>query len=157
MTLYEIENAIMELVDEETGEILDIEALEALEMERHKKIANVGCLIKNLEALVEAIDNEVDKLKTRQTAAKNTIERLKRFLLGATGGVKFEDPRCKIAFTTRDKVEIDPALTVEDVPAEYVRVKTTKEFDKKIIKDALKAGATIKGISLIKNTTVNVK
>lgn len=157
MTLYEIDNAIMQLFDEETGEIYDIEALEALEMERHNKIANIGCLIKNLEALDEAIDNEVEKLKARQTAARHTVERLKNYVLQATGGKKFEDARCKISFTTRDKVDIEPMLTVDDVPAEYVRVKTTKEFDRKTMKDALKAGAEIKGVKLIKNTTVSVK
>ena len=157
MTLYEIDQRIDELFDPETGEIFDIEALEALEMARHDKIANVGCLIKNIEAMNEAIEKEVAALTARKKAGENTVARLKNFALEATGGAKFEDARCRISFTTRDKVEIEPLLTVDDVPAEYVRVKTSKEFDKKIMKDALKAGAVIKGVKLIKNTSVIVK
>lgn len=37
MTLYEIDSAIMDCVDEETGEIIDLEKLEALNIERDKK------------------------------------------------------------------------------------------------------------------------
>jgi hypothetical protein len=34
MKLYEIDNAIMDCVDMETGEIIDVERLSALQMER---------------------------------------------------------------------------------------------------------------------------
>lgn len=37
MTLYEIDSAIMDCVDEETGEIIDLEKLEALNIERDKR------------------------------------------------------------------------------------------------------------------------
>lgn len=157
MTLYEIDQRIDELFDPETGEIFDIEALEALEMARHDKIANVGCLIKNIEAMNDAIKKEIDTLTARKKAGENTVERLKKYALEATGGAKFEDARCRISFTTRDKVEIEPNLTVDDVPAEYVRVKTTRDFDKMIMKEALAAGAEIKGVKLVKNTSVIVK
>ena len=36
MTIYEIERGIEECVDEETGEILDYEKLDMLQMERDK-------------------------------------------------------------------------------------------------------------------------
>ena len=36
MKLYEIDNEIMNCIDEETGEIIDPEKLESLEMEREK-------------------------------------------------------------------------------------------------------------------------
>ena len=36
MTLYEIDNAILSCTDQETGEIIDQEALDALQMERKK-------------------------------------------------------------------------------------------------------------------------
>ena len=42
------------VVDTESGEIIDLEAIAALEMERDKKIENLGCWYKNLLAEAEA-------------------------------------------------------------------------------------------------------
>ena len=47
MTLYEIDSSLMSLVDEETGEILDKEAFDAVVMERDTKIENVALWVKN--------------------------------------------------------------------------------------------------------------
>ena len=58
MTIFDIDEAILNLVDEETGEVVDIEALEALEMERDKKVSNIACWIKQLDAEAEAIKAE---------------------------------------------------------------------------------------------------
>ena len=53
MTLYEIDKQISEFpfdVDENSGEILNIEDFEALQMARDKKIENVALYIKELLA-----------------------------------------------------------------------------------------------------------
>lgn len=42
MTLYEIDSTIMDCVDEETGEIIDLEKLEALNIERDKKVEGIA-------------------------------------------------------------------------------------------------------------------
>ena len=39
MKLYEIDNAILDCIDLETGEVIDTERLDALNMERSKRIA----------------------------------------------------------------------------------------------------------------------
>ena len=54
MTLYEIDKDIQVLINED-GEIEDIERFDALAMERNKKIENVGCWVKNLDAEAAAI------------------------------------------------------------------------------------------------------
>ena len=66
MKLYEIENAILECIDTETGEVIDIERLNELQMERETKIENVACWIKDLKAEAEAI-------KAGQTVAGATL------------------------------------------------------------------------------------
>ena len=50
MTLYEIDSAIMDCVDEETGEIIDLEKLEALNIERDKKVEGIALAVKNYAA-----------------------------------------------------------------------------------------------------------
>lgn len=155
MKIYEIDNAITALIDEETGEITDIEALKALEMERDRKVANVACLIKNEKALADAIKAEKQALEKRQKALENNVERLKGFLLYVLGGTKFENDRCKVSYMTRDKVEIDEGTDVNALPLEFVKV--TKDFNKTAIKDAINAGQEIEGCRVIKNTSVIVK
>ena len=71
MNLYEIDNAILNCVDMETGEIIDMGKLNALQMERAQKIENIGCWIKNLLSDADALDKEKKNLAARQKAAEN--------------------------------------------------------------------------------------
>ena len=67
MNLYEIENEILKCVDEETGEIFDVEKFEALELARDVKIENICLWIKNLKAEAEALKLEIsDPMKHLQ-------------------------------------------------------------------------------------------
>ena len=50
MKLYEIDQAILALVDPETGEILDYEAFSELKMKREEKIEGMALWHKNLTA-----------------------------------------------------------------------------------------------------------
>ena len=70
MTIYEIDQAIMECVDLETGEIIDTEQLDKLQMEREKKLENVACWIKDLKAEAEALKNEKQALAERQKSGR---------------------------------------------------------------------------------------
>jgi V/A-type H+-transporting ATPase subunit E len=69
MNLFEIDDAILACVDLETGDIIDVEKLEALELERDTKISNIACWIKNLkaeaEAIISAANKEAEDLKTK--------------------------------------------------------------------------------------------
>ena len=42
MNIYEIDNAMFSLIDEETGEIKDFEAFEELQMQKEEKIENAA-------------------------------------------------------------------------------------------------------------------
>ena len=90
MTLYEIDEAILACTDQETGEIIDPEALTALQMERDRKLENVALWVKDLKAEAEAIGNEVKALTARKKAAENKAERLKEWLVTALGGEIFK-------------------------------------------------------------------
>ena len=88
-TLYEIEQAIMDCVDLETGEIIDIEKLDQLQMDKDVKIENTALFIKNLLSDADQIREEEKKLADRrraglekELAAKSTaIRRLQKDLL----------------------------------------------------------------------------
>ena len=56
MNLYEINSQILNCIDQETGEIMDIDRLEALNMAKAEKVDNIACWVKNLEADVLAFE-----------------------------------------------------------------------------------------------------
>lgn len=155
MTIFDIDEAILNLVDEETGEVVDIEALEALEMERDKKVSNIACWIKQLDAEAEAIKAEKKKLADRQTAKENKAKALREFLARVLNGEKFEDARCKVSYRRSESVEVADDIDFNYIPDEYIKV--TRAIDKTAIKTAIKAGHEYKGVQLIQNTSIQVK
>mgnify|MGYP002869034333 CR=1 FL=1 len=160
MTLYEIDASLMALVDEETGEILDREAFDALVMERDTKIENVGLWIKNENAMAEALKKEIEGLTARKKTAENRVKRLKDYLLYALQGEKFSTSKVKISYTssTATKFEDESAFIAwakENHP-DLLRVKDP-EIAKTEVKAALNAGEKLPGASLEKNTSVIIK
>ena len=106
MKLYEIDNAILDCIDMETGEIIDIDKLNELELERETKIENVACWIKDLKVEAEAIKTEKQALAERQRVAENKAESLKKWLAYALQGEKFKTPKCAISFRKTESVEV---------------------------------------------------
>ena len=161
MKLFEIDERLAacvkisddQAVDAETGEVIDIEAVEALEMERDAKIENIGLWIKDLTAQSEALKAEKNKLAEREKSAKNKVERLKEFLTAYLGGKKFETAKVAIKFRSVESVSV-PDVTA--LPEKYWRIKPP-EADKTAIKNALKAGEVIEGAELVKKQSISVK
>ena len=80
MTLYEINQNIMSLIDEETGEITDIAAFEALLGAKDAKIENIIKLYKNATADSTALKAEADAFTKRAKAAAALADRMKAML-----------------------------------------------------------------------------
>jgi len=158
MKLYEIDNAILDCIDLETGEVIDAERLDALNMERDAKIENVACWIKDLKAEAEAIKAEKQALAERQRVAENKAESLKKWLAYALDGQKFGTAKCAISFRNTESVEVtDEGL--EALMKEHGDLLTYKkpEPNKTAIKQALKDGLTVAGVELVRNTNVIIK
>ena len=74
--LYEIQEDILSCIDLKTGEIIDVERLHGLQMERRQKIRNIACWIKNLLADARAYEEEEKSfaslvtLETEKTGGK---------------------------------------------------------------------------------------
>ena len=155
MTIYEIEAAILETVDEETGEIIDIDRLNALEMERDRKIGNVACWIKDLKAEAEAIKAEKQALEKRQKAAENKAERLKEWLQGILQGEKFKDSRCSISYRRSERVDFSDSFDLNTLPDSMKKV--TIEPKKTEIKEFLKGGGEIEGVELVESSNIQIR
>lgn len=158
MKLYEIDNAILDCIDLETGEVIDTERLDALQIERDAKIENVACWIKDLRAENEAIKSEKQKLDSRKKVNENKIESLMGWLNYALNGTKFKTGKCAISFRTSEGVEVTEE-GLEALMKEHDELLTYKapEPNKTAIKQALKDGLTVAGVELVRNTNVIIK
>lgn len=158
MKLYEIDNAILDCIDLETGEVIDAEKLDALNMERDAKIENVACWIKDLRAENEAIKSEKQKLDSRRKVNDNKIESLMGWLNYALNGTKFKTGKCAISFRNTESVEVTEE-GLENLMNGHDDLLTYKapEPNKTAIKQALKDGLTVAGVELVRNTNVIIK
>ena len=158
--LFEINRAITDAwaacVDPETGEVNDelYAQFEALEMERDAKIEGIACWAKNLTSDAAQLKAEAKAMQERATAAEKKAESLKGYLAAALNGQKFETPRCAIGWRKSTVVMIAPDA---ELPAEYVRTKTTTEPDKTAIKAALTAGKAVDGCTLETRNNMTLK
>lgn len=153
-TLYEINQGILECLDAETGEILDFEKLSELQLAKQDKIEGVALYIKNLQALITALDAEEKAFAERKKQAKAKVDGLKMWLVKATEGEKFITAKCAISFRKSESVEIeDEAL----IPKKYLAKTITYKPDKNAIKELLKAGHKIKGCTLAEKLNAQIK
>lgn len=160
--LYEIDQDILDCVDMETGEILDAEKLDALQMEREHKLEGVSLWVKDLTAEANAVKEEADKLTARKRALDNKITALKSWLLIALNGEKLKTPRCNVYQThntrvsVEDEAELIKFLETLEEPEQFLRFKDP-ELRKDEIKKALKEGTIIPGASLEDTESVVIK
>ncbi len=166
MTLYEIDAKIQafidkmtDAIDEETGELKDIDPaeLEELNEAREKKLENIALYIKNLDAEAEAIKKEEKALKERRERDEKKAERLRKLLTESLQNAdqpNFETSRCQVSFRRSDAV----IITDQDLLDEkYIKVKTTTEPDKTLIKKDLKAGMIMDGAHLEERQNIQIK
>lgn len=153
MTLYEIDQELLSCIDAETGEVIDAEKLNSLQMERETKIESVALWIKDLKAEAEALKAEKQAFADRQKAVENKAESLKNWLSDALAGEKFKTTRVAVSFRKTKSVLVD---SVYDLDAKYVKYKDP-DPDKKAIREAIEAGQTVKGAQLVENVSVTIK
>lgn len=160
--LYEIDAEILAAVDQETGEILDVEKLDALQMERERKLEGVALWVKDLRAEADAVKAEADKLNARKRALDNKVTALKSWLLIAMDGGKLKTARCNVYPTHSQRVAvadekklIEFLQTLED-PEKFLTFKDP-ELRKDEIKKALKDGYHIPGAELEQTESVVIK
>lgn len=158
MKLYDIDKSISDCVDAETGEVIDIEKLESLQMEREQKIDNIACWYKSLVADAEGIKKEKDALAQRQKSKENEAARIKEYLSYLLDGQKIETARNKISWRTSKQVHI---TDVSQVLSHEAYIKPRKydesEINKTAVKEALQSGINVPGAELVTNLNLQIK
>ena len=151
--LYEIQKELLECVDQETGEIIDIEKLEALELEKNKKIENIALFIKNLKADKEAYKKEKQLFAEKEKTTENKIASLTSYLSDFLKGEKFKSTRVTISYRKSESVAIDD---IGEVDKQYLK-EVEPQADKTMIKAALKEGIEVPGAHIEKKESIQIK
>ena len=144
-------------IDEETGELLNLEQLEHIQGEFDDKASNIALYIQELQAQAEAIKNKSESLKERQKSTTNKAERLKAYLsdmMNRAGKDKVETDDVRISFRKSESVDI---LDEKLIPQEYLNEKITVAPNKTEIKKAIKSGQEIAGAMLVENQNLQIK
>ena len=152
-SLYEINQSIMDCIDMETGEIIDIDQLHELQMDRTDKIRNIACYIKNLRSDAAQYDEEAKTFAARKKAAQTKAESLTAYLSSMLNGEKVKDKEYSISWRKSESVNItDDSL----LPDTYL-VPQPPKVDKAGIKAALKAGTAVTGAELTEKNNIQIK
>ena len=132
MSLYEITGRLAYLRDmienEEIGEEDAADTMEAILQEQEDGYENAVKWIRDIEAGIEAVKAEVDKLAGKKKALEGRKERVRDYILRsmqASGQTKVKAGIFKI-FERKPVIVYVPSVSVEEMPPELLRVK--KEF-----------------------------
>lgn len=158
MSIYEIDDSILSLVDMETGEIEDIARYDELKMERTKKVENIACFFKNLVAEAKAMKEEEANLAQRRKAVENKAERIKNLLVYALKGEKFESPKVRCSYRKAKSVQLDDSF-IDWARENADDLLTYKEPtpNRTAIKEALEDGREIEHAEIATRESLQVK
>ena len=161
MKLYEIDQAILALVDPETGEILDYEAFSELKLAREEKVEGMALWCKNLDAEATAIKAEENALAERRKNLESKSASLKKYIAEILAGDKFTTARVACTFRKSKSVEIqDEAEFIrtmqESQHFEYLKY-SNPTVNKTEITKAIKEGKTVPGAQLVEKQNLSIK
>ena len=154
----------MELLEQginaETGEMTDntnqlVTWNEELTKDLKEKSSNVIAVVRNQELIIEAIDNEIKRLKGMKDSVENKLEKFKNYIKNAmlTNGIEKIDTNLgSLKFTKSTSTEIYDSL----IDKKFIEVVTTEKISKEKIKKALKAGEEVQGARLVENKNLKI-
>ena len=160
MKLYEIPTKIRAALDgidcdPETGEILQADALHAVEAEASEKIEATALYLRELDAEAKAAKEEADRMLSRVKSMQKRSDYLKAMLLDAlhaTGKVK--TARVSVSIRTTQAVQINQE---QAIPEAFTTKKITISPNKVLIKETISAGGCVPGCELIERESVSIR
>lgn len=160
MKLYELTEQHKELEALAEGDDVELQValsdtFEAIEGEFDDKAVSLINVTHNIDSDIEALDAEIKRLESRKKSMSNKKEWMREYLrtnMEASGITKIECPVFSITLGKgRDMVEV---LNEDEIPPDYLNIKTSMDPDKKLILEGLKKGEEIAGCKLTKSKSV---
>lgn len=155
--LYEISTEINSLFDEETGEIIDIEKVEQLQMEQERILEYLALEVKNCKADALAYKNEKDNFAVRQKHAENRAAGIERYIASCLNGQAFKTDKIDVRFrkSTTVEVNLETLMQFDDCDS-YLKFSDPTP-DKTRIKEAIMLGEKIPGCALVDRQNIQIK
>lgn len=159
MNLFEIDKEILGCVDEETGEVVDLDRLESLNLQRDEKISNICKWIINLRSDIDQLKRQEAVFKERRQNAQKKAESLKNFLQVYMNGRPFKTAEFSATFRKSSAVEIINQDAFEAFADKNRGLLTfpAPVPNKTAIKAALDAGEEVPGAAIKQNTNLIIK
>ena len=162
LSLYEISEKFRSFfenppIDEETGEITDYAALDAIDASFDEKAESVACFIKSLQYEASALKNEETSLELRRKRIERKQESMTKYLISCMDAVqkeKVSTPRCAISFRKSKAVNI---FDENKLPDEFIKVVEKRSPDKAEIKKAILSGIAVPGAEVVENRNLQIK
>ena len=159
MTLYEVVQDYLTIQHMMEDPDLDPQTLadtmEGIEGELEVKADGYAKVIRNMEADIEAIKSEVNRLTDRRKTIEKNIQTLKLALqksMEITGKTKFKTELFSFGIRNNAPSVIMDETDIRKIPSEYLRIRDP-EVDKSKLKDALKNGVDLSGVAHLEKTT----
>lgn len=158
-TLYEIKEMYQNLIQliESGADPEDFKtALEVIEDEMTIKAESYKVVMDRIEADIAMIKSEEARLSDQRKSMEKSIEQMKQSLFSAmkeTGTQKMKSPHYTFSIQKNaPSVSITPGITLDD---KWMRIK--RDPDKAAMKEALKAGEVIPGVSLVQTESLRIR
>lgn len=167
-SLYDISKEIKDIyeklengegIDKETGEVSE-EVQNALSISRGEletKAVDYGYVIKSFDDEIDIYDKEIKRLTERKKVMQNAQNRIKEVLKNAMiefGVEKVKGKTIEIGLRNSESISIENEDLIAD---KFKKVKIETVIDKVAIKQAIKAGEEVKGVSVQKNKNLQIK
>lgn len=166
MKLYEINQDIERILNgddercfDENGEHDNEKAKELLlelKEELELKAENTAVFVKNSSNDEVGIDTEIANLQKRKRAIRKKrefAEGLLKEIMLKLGRKKIESSRVEIKMTDRKQLEYDES----EIPQGWFREKVVRELDKQLIKEAVRQGEIVQGVTEVKKHYISIK
>jgi hypothetical protein len=157
MTLFEIKEQYLSLMESDLDEVTFADCLEGLEGDLEDKADNIACLIKSLKCEADAIKGEAKTLQERAKAKEGKADRLTQYLFDTMK--QLDKPKIE---TARNVLSIKKnpvsVITLADFYSdEYMKEVVEVRLDKAKLKEDLKAGVVVDGAWLEQKERLEVK
>lgn len=162
MKLYEIDQeleiALAECIDTETGEIINLDRLNELTLAKEEKVRNIALLILDLRAEEKAYDEQLKKFLALKKSVKNKITSLENYLQLHTEGQTFKFTEVKISYLHSEETIITDKEAFNKYWQRHKALGTIEvKPDKKAIKEAIANGLKVKGVEIVEKKNIQIK
>lgn len=159
MTIYEITNDYLQLMQMMEDPELDPQTLadtmEGIEGELEDKADNYARVMKNMEADLNGIKAEIDRLSTRKKTIENNIKRMKealQFSMETTGKTKFKTELFSFGIRKNAPAVVMDEPYIENVPERFLKY-SDPTINRSAIKEAIQNGEDLEGLAHLEQSS----